>query len=553
MSSEEKTRDESVEKLAEALSDGMGEENVAKEAPEIEINLDDDVVEEVSADEETLDDNNVEQASTESVKIEEATVEAETTESEEPVKKKSKKAIIITASVIAAVLLIALGVYMGISSYYKERFLMGTYVNGVDCSGKTLDEVEAMLQKEVEEYSLTVYKTNGESEVIEGTTIDIKYGGYKELKEAFEKQNVYAWPKALFNENRITAEIVFEYSPEKLDTIISELECMKTENQVPPVSASIVYGGEAFVIQNEVYGTQLDATKVNEVIHAGVSAMNESVNLEESACYVQPIYKADSPEVVAALNEVNKYISTKVTYSLDNIEVIVDKDEIAPWVSVDANMTTVIDAAKVKAFTDTLGSKYNTSNRSGTIITPTGKEAAVAVAGYGRQIDSQADCNQLISEIKAGQTVTRSPIISRQATPEGQFAWGTTYLEVDITEQHMWYIVNGQIALETDVVTGKKGVNDTPTGTYSIVEKVKGKYLRGRLVNGKPSYITWVDYWMRVTWSGIGFHDAGWQNGIFGGDRYVTNGSHGCINMPPEKAKELFGMLSIGCPVVIHY
>ncbi len=533
MSSGENTNEKKVEELAEVLSEGIGENEAEEEV--------------VSAEVESVEETTSEESTTEMPVEESATEEA-------PAKKKgSKKALIITSSIIAAVLVIVLGVYLGIASFYKDKFLMGTSVNGVDCSGKTLEEVELMLQKEVEEYSLTVYKVNDETEVIEGTAMDIKYGGYKELKEAFNAQNTYAWPKAFFEEKHITAEIVFEYSAEKLDTIIAGLECMKAENQVAPVSASIVYENGEFVIQNEVYGTQLDATKVSEVIHAGVDAMAKSVDLEESACYVQPTYKADSEEVVATLNEVNKYISAKITYSLDGIEVVVDKDEIAPWVSVDAAMTPVIDTAKVKAFTDTLGSKYNTSNRSGTIITPTGEEKAVAVAGYGRQVGSQADCDQLVSEIKEGKTVTRSPIISREATPEGQYAWGTTYLEVDITAQHMWYIVNGQIALETDVVTGKKGVYDTPTGTYTILEKIKGKYLTGRIVNGKPLYRTWVDYWMRVTWSGIGFHDAGWQNGIFGGDRYVTNGSHGCINMPPAKAAELYGMLSVGCPVVIHY
>lgn len=543
MSNEENTKEKSVEELAGVLAEGIGEENSAKEIPVIELNIDEDTKEEVA-------EESKEEPAENAVTEDEVT---ETTEEKPNKKKISKKAIIITSSIILAVVAIVIGVYLGIASYYKERFLMGTFVNGVDCSDKTLEDVEAMLQKQVEEYSITIYEANDASEVIEGTAMDIIYGGYKELKEAFEKQNAYHWPKALFEKTNIKAEIVFEYSQEKLDTIISELECMKAENQVAPVSATVVYSGSEFVIKDEVAGTQLDATKVSEVIHAGVTAMEESVNLVESECYVQPVYKKDSEAVVAAQAELNKYISAKITYSLDNIEVVVDKDEIAPWVSVDGNMTPVIDSAKVKAFTDTLGSKYNTANRSGTITTPTGKEAAVAVAGYGRQVGSQADCDQLISEIKAGKTVTRSPIFSRQATPEDQFAWGTTYLEVDITEQHMWYIVNGQVAFETDVVTGKKGSMDTPTGTYTILEKIKGKYLRGDLVNGKPSYITWVDYWMRVTWSGIGFHDAGWQNGIFGGDRYVTNGSHGCINMPPAKAAELFGMLSVGCPVVIHY
>ena len=554
MNNEENTKENVVDELANALTEGMGEEVTADEEKVVEIKLEEDAVEgtpveEAPAEEVPTEVTSGEDAPTEEVPTEDTPVEEPA--AEEP-KKKSKKGLIITLSIVGALLIGIAAAYFGISSYYKDKFVMGTNVNGVDCSEKTLAEVEAMLQKQVEEYSLTIQLANGESEVLAGTDMGIKYGGYKQLKESFKEQNAYLWPKALFEENNIKAEIVFEYDQEKLNTLIAALECVKPENQVAPVSATVVYKEGAFVIQDEVYGTQLDLTKVNEAIHASVSAMEQEVNLEEAGCYVQPVFKKDSKEVIAAQAELNKYISASITYSLDNIEVVVDKDEIVPWVSVDANMTPVIDAAKVKAFTDTLGSKYNTANRSGVITTPTGKQANVAVAGYGRQVGSQQDCDQLIGEIKEGKTVTRSPIISRQATPEGQFAWGTTYAEVDITEQHMWYVVNGQVAFETDVVTGKKGKNDTPTGTYTILEKIKGKYLRGRLVNGKPSYVTWVDYWMRVTWSGIGFHDAGWQP-TFGGDRYVNNGSHGCINMPPAKAKEFYGMLSVGCPVIIHY
>lgn len=543
MNNEENTKEKAVEELANALTEGMDEEATAEEKV-VEIKLEDDVVEETPTEEAAM-----EEASVEETPVEEPVAEQPVVE--EP-KKKSKKGLIITLSIVGVLLVGIAAAYFGISSYYKDKFVMGTNVNGVDCSEKTLAEVEAMLQKQVEEYTITIYLANGGKEVLNGTDMGIKYGGYKQLKEAFKKQNAYLWPKALFEETNIKAEIVFEYDEEKLNTLIAALECVKPENQVAPVSATVVYKDGTFVIQDEVYGTQLDLTKVNEAIHKCVSAMEQEVNLEEAGCYVQPVYKKDSKEVLAAQAELNKYISASITYSLDNIVVIVDKDEIVPWVSVDANMTPVIDAAKVKVFTDTLGSKYNTANRSGVITTPTGKQVNVAVAGYGRQVGSQQDCDQLISEIKEGKTVTRSPIISRQATPEGQFAWGTTYAEVDITEQHMWYVVNGQVAFETDVVTGKKGKNDTPTGTYTILEKIKGKYLRGRLVNGKPSYVTWVDYWMRVTWSGIGFHDAGWQP-TFGGDRYVNNGSHGCINMPPAKAEEFYGMLSVGCPVVIHY
>lgn len=50
----------------------------------------------------------------------------------------------------------------------------------------------------------------------------------------------------------------------------------------------------------------------------------------------------------------------------------------------------------------------------------------------------------------------------------------------------------------------------------------------------------------------VGFHDADWRN-EFGQEIYKTSGSHGCINMPPEKAEELYQILQVGTPVIAYY
>ena len=71
---------------------------------------------------------------------------------------------------------------------------------------------------------------------------------------------------------------------------------------------------------------------------------------------------------------------------------------------------------------------------------------------------------------------------------------------------------------------------------------------------GEPEYMTQVNYWMRITWEGIGFHDAIWQ-AAFGGNlnQITVIGSHGCINMPLYQAAELYDMIEIETPIIIHY
>ena len=127
---------------------------------------------------------------------------------------------------------------------------------------------------------------------------------------------------------------------------------------------------------------------------------------------------------------------------------------------------------------------------------------------------------------------------------------------MDLTTQHMWYIKDGSIALETDVVTGVPTPDKiTPEGVYDILDMKRDEVLIGETDpnTGKPIYETLVAYWMRVTWTGIGFHDANWQP-AFGGTLFRDGaGSHGCINMPVSQAAALYGMIGVGTPVVIHY
>ena len=121
-----------------------------------------------------------------------------------------------------------------------------------------------------------------------------------------------------------------------------------------------------------------------------------------------------------------------------------------------------------------------------------------------------------------------------------------TYVDVDLTNQTVTYILNGAVAFESPCVTGDVSKRrSTPTGVYAVFGHVQGTYLTG------PTWKNWVDYWMPFTRGGCGLHDATWRKN-FGGEIYKTNGSHGCVNLPYDKAKELFDLINIGTVVIVH-
>ena len=121
---------------------------------------------------------------------------------------------------------------------------------------------------------------------------------------------------------------------------------------------------------------------------------------------------------------------------------------------------------------------------------------------------------------------------------------GDTYIDVDMTAQKLTYVKNGVVVLTSDVVTGLPvdGVSPTPTGTFTLTQKLSPHQL---------FYNQRATYWMRLDDTHIGLHDATWQP-QFGGTWYQTNGSHGCINMPLDKAKQLYESVTVGTPVTVH-
>ena len=115
------------------------------------------------------------------------------------------------------------------------------------------------------------------------------------------------------------------------------------------------------------------------------------------------------------------------------------------------------------------------------------------------------------------------------------------YIIVDISDQMLYYFKGTETVLVAPVVTGRKNLHDTPLGNYTLYKSSKetSRYLRGYNDDGSK-YNAFVNYWMPFN-GGVGFHDATWRsNGEFNKYTFISNGSHGCVNMKLNDAKILY-------------
>lgn len=499
------------------------------------------------------DDGSEDAASYEEVEIPEED-EALYEEDDEPENKKKKggfkKKVAIVLGSMAGVVLLA---YAGLAVYFGSHFIFRTSVNGTDVSMKSASQVEADMEQQVAGYTLTLEGSDGHTEQINGADIGIRYVPGEEVEKLVKEQNNLFWIEALWKAPEIEAEVGVEYEKSALEKQVNALSFLAEENQTPSADAHPEFQNTEFVVVPEVIGTQIDTEKFHSAIGEAIDEFRHSLKLEDTGCYLKPRFVQDSPEVIAARDAMNGYLGANITYDFNPNTEVVDSSVISQWITYDENMNVGFNTEAVKAYIASLAEKYNTKGKARQFTTANGNVVTVEGGKFGWLLDQEAEYGVLTANIQNGETVTREPAWASRGVSHGAIDIGSTYAEVDLTNQHMYFIQNGQVVLDSPIVTGNpnKG-NATPQGTYSLTYKTRNATLRGeKRPDGTYSYETPVAYWMPFN-GGIGFHDATWQ-ASFGGSRYKSHGSHGCVNMPKDKAGQLYQLLPEKCPVVCHY
>lgn len=436
-------------------------------------------------------------------------------------------------------------IYLGLSIYFTKHLYFGSSINGTDVSGKTVEEIEKQMTSELQTYTLTVEEIGGKEERIKASDIDLKYKSYDQFNNFKEEQNPLIWVSSLFStkNSKMTAQII--YDKDELKKHIDNLECLDSSNVVEPKSANFKYADNKYEIVNEVNGNKINEAVLVKQVTEAIENKKPTVNLESTNCYVKPLYTSKSQKTIETKDALNKYVATKITYTFGDDKEVLDGSTINNWLSVDNNLNITIDKAKEKDYILALAYKYNTIGITRSFHTTSGSTVNVEGGDYGWQINISKEVQNLSDAIKSGQTVSKEPAYTQKAAARTGSDIGNTYVEVDFSKQHLWFYKNGSLVVDGDVVTGNVSLNDsTPEGVYGIKDKERNATLKGQ------DYSTVVSYWMPFN-QGIGLHDATWRN-QFGGQIYLTNGSHGCVNCPYNLAETIFGSIDVGTPVVCH-
>lgn len=466
-------------------------------------------------------------------------------------KRKKKNQKMVLWSSLGVLFAFLLGLLIAGSVYCSSHFIKGTIINEIDASGLTMEELESRMR----EYVLTVRERTGEgsyiTETITGDQIGVTVSNTDELNGILKQQNILkAISSYIKGEQQVyTVENLYAYVDSALMTAILKLQGFQESFVVEPVDAHISgYDAEnGYRIVPEIRGNVLNQTKTIQTVETAVDALLTEIDLEKAGCYEEPSVYADDAKLTERLAQMKQYTDLRIVYHFGQQEEVIDGSVLSGWLLVDEETNKVsVSEEKIDDFVVMLRKKYDTIFRSREFQTSYGKTITIEGGDYGWWMNYSQEQEQLKEMIRNGESGERIPVYYQTAAVYGSQDYGNTYIEINLTAQHLFLYVNGEKKMESEFVSGNAARDfDTPAGIYGITYKEQDAMLVGE------NYETPVSYWMPFN-GNIGLHDAIWRDS-FGADIYKKSGSHGCINMPYLKAKELYGEIAKGTPVICYY
>ncbi len=451
-------------------------------------------------------------------------------------------------------LFLAVTAFFLLALYYRNNFPVNTWINGVYCTGKSVEEVNQELTARAEAPVVRILDEEGNI-----WPVDLSETGYradytKPLETFIRQQDPLSWMENIMTQRSHELLPDSFFDEDMLRQLLSELEPVQREAAVREDVQIRFSETDGWQLENGLEH-RLDRELFFRCVLESVSDGSYEVDMVQSGCVYDLPPTAKQLNMLTLWEKVEAFQQCGIVYDMGDQEIPLQGSVSAGFLTVDqsglplldGDGEPVVDPERIRAFIGRLAEEYDTYGKEISFQSTRGDIIQVPGNGtYGTAIDQEAEFAYLTEALEEKREEIHIPAYLHQGLVRGRNDIGDTYIEVAMTDQKMYYYEDGELVLETDIVTGNTGRRmGTPQGVNFVYNKQRNRVLRGQ------GYASPVKYWVPVK-GAIGIHDASWRS-EFGGEIYKTNGSHGCINTPTEIMSQLYDSVEIGTPVVMFY
>ena len=373
------------------------------------------------------------------------------------------------------------------------------------------------------------------------------------------------------------------YDEKKLDALVGQSDLSTGSESYPvtqPQNAKVAFSSakKYLVIEKEYLGNTLNHDEFVKAIGKALKSGHEKLNLTDEKkypdVYEKPSIFSTDPSLQQKVDACNPVILRWITWTIQkDIKETISPKQIYKWCKY-KNGKVTFDNQAIEKWVEKTCFKYKTIGVTRSFKSHNGKTVSVTGGDYGWQLVYDTMLKQLTSALK--KTMDANKQKAYMENPDAtqkkaltikkktKFAntaftmniddkakdWDTeNFTEIDLTAQKIYVWRNGKVAFKCRTISGKP-VKDrqTRTGAYFIKEHQTHRILRGE------NYATPVNNWVRIMWTGTGFHGAPWQPwSRWSKTLYRSRGSHGCLNLSPSDSKKIYDLTKYREMVFIHY
>ena len=439
-------------------------------------------------------------------------------------------------------------VYDHYYKYYSTHFYDGTTINGKDVSRRTVDVIKNSIRSDISKYSLTVGLKDGGVEVLSSDDVGWAYVDDGKVDEFMANQDAEHWYKHFRDGHEYALSAGTTYDRDKATESIRAMHCFEDEYVTKPVDAALVQNANGnYEVTAEIEGNLLNEEKAEKLILEALDSSESEVSLVKPDCYIHPKVFRDNENLCRRRDQWNRLLGIHISYEFgDNYEDI-DRNVLLPYITDDGeNVTLATDWVSDLVYE--WGDRYDTFGRGRYFTTYSGDEVYLPDGDYGWCINKDETIAKLKSELENADSGVKSCVFLYSAMGWDNNDITGTYVEVSIDDQRLWCYKDYELIAATDVVTGMpRGDRETERGIWAIDAKKSPATLGTYDVQGYSSPVNW---WCPFN-GGQGLHDAPWR-GAFGDSIYLSNGSHGCVNIPVDEMEAIYDAVSIGTAVIVY-
>ncbi|MCR5669431.1 MAG: L,D-transpeptidase [Butyrivibrio sp.] len=506
-----------------------------------------------------------------------------------------KKGLRVAISVFFAIPAILFVIYVLLGFYYIDGFPCFTWINGVYCTGKSVEQVNSELLSKTEYEGLCLIDKSGARLFVDAWDSGFKIDYTPILSDVYNDSNPFAWGKYIFKNARHEYKPCISLDRGRFEEIVGGWEIFVEPSEI---NYEIEYDPLRGYVMNNSYDTLPDKDAIIDLGYRSMMEMEAVKDLNEfPECYKEVTLNENDKRIKALYQKISEKQGFDITFRFDTEEVKLDSRVASKWLLTKSGLSSareeekdkdnpgmgvfiignsegelpededlsVVDGlvsdkdgnlivceSKVYEYLSELADshdtkwmmdRYRNGESSKVILKDTSK-------GAGRLYDISDEFenikDHLLQNSVNEQLTVDLPLYENIITCDAASELGDNYIEVNMKDQELKYYVDGAVNMEMPVVTGNVNRGrGTPSGVFKIYNKRYHTNLIG------VDYVSYVNYWLGVH-KGVGIHDATWRS-KFGEKIYRSDGSHGCINCPLDSVEKLWEVVETGTPVILYY